>query len=66
MLKMAGRRKDHIRVCSRIGHGHIRNHGEDVLSRQTLPHRVLIRMHDQGIMVVDKNTAQWRFDIVLS
>jgi len=48
-----------------LGHRDIDADREHILARQAAAHAVLVGMHDDRIVVVDEDGAQWRIEVVL-
>ncbi len=65
VFEMRRCRQDHIAMRHALGHRQLDADRKHVLARQPPPHPVLVGMHDDRIVIVDKQRAQWRGDVVV-
>src|SRR3954465_1948629 len=62
---MPRRRQYDVAMLHAFGHRHLDADREDVIAGETAAHPVLVGMHDDGVVVVYEEGAQWRIDVVL-
>ena len=63
-FEMRRRRQHDVAVLHALGHGDLDADEEHVLAREAALHAVLVRMHDDRVVIVDEQRAQRRIDVV--